>query len=121
MCALGISGGVDRAMQQTTFASMAWQNKGKITRREGFLAEMDAVIPWSRLLALIEPHYPKAGNGTQPKPIEQHHLTERIFAEIRSLLERNGCCSRANEIATLRGLISTWMRLAIFEAMSQAQ
>ena len=45
MCALGISGGVDRAMQQTTFASMAWQNKGKITRREGFLAEMDAVIP----------------------------------------------------------------------------
>ena len=36
-----------------------------------FLAEMDAVIPWSRLLALIEPHYPKAGNGTQPKPMEQ--------------------------------------------------
>ena len=58
-------------MQQTTFASMAWQNKGKVTRRERFLAEMDAVIPWSRLLALIEPHYPKAGNGTQPKPMEQ--------------------------------------------------
>jgi IS5 family transposase len=36
-----------------------------------FLAELDAVIPWSRLLALIEPHYPKAGNGTQPKPMEQ--------------------------------------------------
>src|SRR5450755_1634673 len=35
---------------------------------------------------------------------------------------RNGPLSyRANEIATLRGLISTWMRLAIFEAMSQAQ
>lgn len=27
---------------------------------------MDAVIPWMRLLALIEPHYPKAGQGTQP-------------------------------------------------------
>jgi len=40
-------------MQQTTFASMAWQNKGKITRRERFLAELDAVIPWSRLLALM--------------------------------------------------------------------
>jgi IS5 family transposase len=104
---------------------------------------MDAVIPWSRLLALIEPHYPKARNGAQPKPmeqmlriyfmqnwfnlsdpqaedslydiesmrrfagiallgheipnestilrfrhlLEQHQLTERIFAEIRSLLE----------------------------------
>jgi len=58
-------------MQQTTFASMAWQSKGKITRRERFLAEMDAVIPWSRLVGLIEPHYPKAGNGTQPKPMEQ--------------------------------------------------
>jgi IS5 family transposase len=130
-------------MKQTTFGSMAWDKKGKVTRRERFLAEMDAVIPWSRLLALIEPHYPKAGNGTQPKPmeqmlriyfmqnwfnlsdpqaedslydiesmrrfagiellghdipdestilrfrhlLEQHQLTERIFAEIRTLLE----------------------------------
>ena len=58
-------------MQQTTFASVAWEKKGKVTRRERFLAEMDAVIPWSRLLAHIEPHYPKAGNGTQPKPLQQ--------------------------------------------------
>ncbi len=58
-------------MRQTTFASMAWQHKGKTTRRERFLAEMDAVIPWEQLLGLIEPHYPKAGNGTQPKPLEQ--------------------------------------------------
>ena len=130
-------------MKQTTFASVAWEKKGKVTRRERFLAEMDAVIPWERLLALIEPHYPKAGNGTQPKPMEQmlriyfmqnwfnlsdpqaedslydieslrrfagiellghdipdestilrfrhlleeHQLTQRIFAEIRTLLE----------------------------------
>jgi transposase, IS5 family len=58
-------------MKQTSFASVAWEKKGKVTRRERFLAEMDAVIPWSRLLGLIEPHYPKAGNGTQPKPLEQ--------------------------------------------------
>ena len=130
-------------MKQMTFASAAWQNKGKVTRRERFLAEMDAVIPWTRLLALIEPHYPKAGNGTQPMPLsrmlriyfmqnwfnlsdpaaedalydsesmrhfagielqddaipdestilrfrhllEQHRLTEALFAEIRTLLE----------------------------------
>src|SRR3984885_15328033 len=53
-------------MKQTTFASVAWEKKGKVTRRERFLAEMDAGIPWARLLALIEPHYPKAGNGRQP-------------------------------------------------------
>ena len=37
-------------MTQTTFASAAWEKKGKTTRRERFLAEMDAVIPWERLL-----------------------------------------------------------------------
>jgi IS5 family transposase len=57
--------------QQRTFASMAWQMKGKITRRERFLAEMDAVIPWPQLVALIAPHYPKAGNGTQPIGLER--------------------------------------------------
>ncbi len=56
---------------QRTFASMAWQAKGKVTRRERFLAEMDAVIPWLRLIALIEPHYPKAGNGRQPLGLEK--------------------------------------------------
>jgi IS5 family transposase len=130
-------------MKQTTFASLAWQGKGKVTRRERFLAEMNAVIPWPRLLPLIEPHYPKAGNGTQPMPmermlriyfmqnwfnlsdpaaedalydsesmrrfagielaedkipdettilrfrhlLEEHKLTEQVFAEVRSLLE----------------------------------
>lgn len=58
-------------MKQTTFASLTWKSKGKVTRRERFLAEMNAVIPWERLLALIEPHYPKAGNGTQPLPMER--------------------------------------------------
>ena len=58
-------------MKQTTFASAAWDKKGKVTRRERFLGEMDAVIPWAPILTLIEPHYPKAGNGTQPMPMER--------------------------------------------------
>src|ERR1700722_13908015 len=58
-------------MKQTTFASAAWEKKGKVTRRERFLSEMDQVIPWSQILALIEPHYPKAGNGTQPMPMQR--------------------------------------------------
>lgn len=58
-------------MKQTTFESLVWKNKGKVTRRERFLAEMDAVIPWKALTGLIEPHYPKAGNGTQPMPLER--------------------------------------------------
>jgi len=58
-------------MKQTTFESLAWANKKKFTRRERFLSEMDAVIPWTPLVLLIAPHYPKAGNGTQPMPLER--------------------------------------------------
>lgn len=56
---------------QRTFADLAWQHKGKVTRRERFLAEMDAVIPWAELRALIAPYYPKAGNGRQPIGLER--------------------------------------------------
>jgi len=56
---------------QRTFASVAWTQKGKVTRRERFLAEMDRVIPWERLLALIEPYYPKAGRGRRPQDLER--------------------------------------------------
>jgi len=56
--------------KQQTFASMAWTQKGKVTRRERFLAEMDAVIPWADLRRVIAPHYPKAGNGRRPIGLE---------------------------------------------------
>lgn len=58
-------------MKQQTFASEAWKSKGKVTRRERFLAEMDTVIPWARLIALIEPHYHPAGRGRQPHELER--------------------------------------------------
>jgi IS5 family transposase len=57
--------------RQQTFAGLAWQNKGKKTRRERFLAEMDAIIPWRQLMEVIEPHYPKAGNGRPPLGLEK--------------------------------------------------
>jgi len=141
-------------MKQTTFASAAYSQKGKVTRRERFLNEMDQVIPWRAILALIEPHYPKAGNGTQPMPmermlriyfmqqwfnlsdpamedslydsesmrrfaeielvddavpdestilrfrhlLEQHGLTEKIFASVRSLLEQKRLMLRSGTI-----------------------
>ena len=57
-------------MKQTSFASITYQSKKRQTRREKFLAEMDQVVPWAALVALIEPHYPKAGRrGRQPMPL----------------------------------------------------
>lgn len=58
-------------MKQTTFASMNFAAKKRRTRREKFLAEMDQVVPWAKLVALIEPHYPKSGRrGRPPMPLE---------------------------------------------------
>lgn len=69
-------------MKQTTFASLAFDSKKKLTRRERFLAEVDQVVPWPRLVKLITPHYPKAGNGRQPMPLEtQSSGRQRIFTD----------------------------------------
>ena len=57
-------------MKQTTFASLAFSRKKKQTRRERFLTEMEAVVPWAALLAVIEPHYPRSGRrGRPPMPL----------------------------------------------------
>jgi IS5 family transposase len=53
-------------MRQSTFASVGFGRYSKTTRRAAFLAEMDRVVPWKRLQDLIEPYYPKAGNGRRP-------------------------------------------------------
>ncbi|WP_419614747.1 IS5 family transposase [Thiolapillus sp.] len=54
-------------MKQTTSSIT---HKKVTTKREAFLNEMERVVPWSRLLKLIEPYYPKAGNGRPPMPME---------------------------------------------------
>jgi IS5 family transposase len=54
-------------MRQQTLASQAsFEKFGRKGKRELFLDQMKQVVPWSELLALVEPHYPKAGNGRQP-------------------------------------------------------
>ena len=40
-------------MKQEIVASLAWSSKGRTTRRERFLAETNAVVPWERLWVLI--------------------------------------------------------------------
>jgi transposase, IS5 family len=58
-------------MGQLSFASLDYAGKKKTTKREVFLAEMDRVVPWAALLAVIEPHYPKASpnGGRRPFPL----------------------------------------------------
>ena len=58
-------------MDQLSFASLDFAAKKKRTKRDVFLAEMSAVVPWYPLEALIEPHYPKMGpqGGRGPFPL----------------------------------------------------
>ena len=54
-------------MNQISFASLEFSGKKRVTRREKFLGEMEVVVPWGRLQALIEPAYPTGGRvGRQP-------------------------------------------------------
>lgn len=46
-------------MKQMAFADAEYGDKRKQTRKKLFLSEIDLVVPWKRLAALIEPHYPK--------------------------------------------------------------
>ena len=49
--------------KQLTLATSDFERYRKPTRREKFLAEMNTVVPWAELCALIEPHYPQAGSA----------------------------------------------------------
>lgn len=53
-------------MKQSTFASLSFDAKKKRTRREVFLGEMERVVPWAALAALIKPHYPISGRRGRP-------------------------------------------------------
>jgi IS5 family transposase len=69
-------------MTQMSFSDAEYAGKRKQTRREIFLAEMEQVVPWSALLALIEPVYPKAGKGRRPYAIKtmlRIHLLQNWF------------------------------------------
>src|SRR5271170_6113320 len=52
--------------QQTLASQVSFEKHGRKSKRELFLDQMEQVVPWSELLALVAPHYPKAGNGRQP-------------------------------------------------------
>src|SRR5208283_4570221 len=57
--------------RQISFAESEFSRKKKTTRRERFLAEMEKVVPWGRLVALIKPHYPSGERGRPPIGIER--------------------------------------------------
>lgn len=59
-------------MKQTTFSDAEFIHKKKQTRRDRFLAEIEAVTPWPPLVAALPPYYPKGdGRGRPPTGLER--------------------------------------------------
>ena len=87
-------------MSQISFADAEQAGKRKKTRREVFLAEMELVVPWKALLKVVEPHYPVAGRGRRPYPLQamlRVHLMQNWFALSDPAMEE-----ALYEIASLR-------------------
>jgi IS5 family transposase len=98
-------------MSQISFADAEYAGKRKKTRREIFLEDMEQVVPWKALLKLIEPHYPVAGRGRRPYPMEailRVHLMQNWFALSDPAMEE-----ALYEIASLRA----FARLSLGEAI----
>lgn len=58
-------------MSQKSFSELEYAAKRKQTRRDRFLAEIDALTPRAELVAVIEPHYPKGRRGRPPIGLER--------------------------------------------------
>jgi IS5 family transposase len=59
-------------VKQMTFATAkGFEVHGRATRKAEFLARMEMLVPWAQFCAVIEPHYPKAGNGRPPVGLER--------------------------------------------------
>ncbi|KRG56480.1 IS5 family transposase [Stenotrophomonas nitritireducens] len=87
-------------MSQISFSDAEYAGKRKKTRREVFLEEMEQVVPWKALLKVLEPHYPVAGRGRRPYPLDamlRVHLMQNWFALSDPAMEE-----ALYEIASLR-------------------
>jgi IS5 family transposase len=67
-------------LTQISFAEAEYAKKKKQTRRELFLAKMEQVVPWSRLIEVTAPHYPKSGKRGRP-PIGLERMLRMYFVQ----------------------------------------
>jgi hypothetical protein len=104
--------------RQGSFSQAEYANKKKQTRRDKFLAEMEAVVPWPRLAERLAPLYPKGERGRPPIPLERMlriHFLQQWYAfcsngtrwPTRRWKKRYTTVKRCG---ALPGLIWRWMR-----------
>ncbi len=70
----------DQQSKQLSFSQAEYGSKKKLTRRDIFLAKMESVVPWARLIAVVEPYYPKSGKRGRP-PIGLKRMLRMYFVQ----------------------------------------
>ena len=90
-------------MRQQTFSSVGFEIHSKQTRRQRFLTEMDAIVPWRKLCRLIEPHYPRGNRGRPPIGIDR--MLRIYFLQVWFNLSDPGVEDALYDSAAMRGFV----------------
>lgn len=91
-------------MKQTSFSDVEFAGKKKVTRRERFLAEIDAATPWPALVAALLPYYPK-GDGRGRPPIGLERMLRMYIAQQCLGLSDEGTEDAVYDIQSVRNFV----------------
>jgi len=94
----------DIPMKQTSFSDAEFASKKRLTRRERFLAEIDAATPWPALVAALLPHYPK-GDGRGRPPIGLERMLRMYIAQQCLGLSDEGIEDATYDIQSVRAFV----------------
>ena len=89
---------------QASFSDLEYAAKKRVTRRDRFLSEIEAVTPWLALVAEIEPFYPK-GEGRGRPPIGVHRMLRMYIAQQCFGLSDEGIEDAIYDSQAIRGFI----------------
>lgn len=89
---------------QASFSDLEYAAKKKVTRRDRFLGEIEAVTPWSALVAEIEPFYPK-GEGRGRPPIGLERMLRMYIAQQCFGLSDEGTEDALYDSQAIRGFV----------------
>lgn len=89
---------------QASFSELEYANIKKTTRRDRFLHEMQAIIPWSELIAVIEPFYP-AGEGRGRLPVGLELMVRMYIAQQCFGLSDEGMEDAIYDSQAIRGFV----------------
>lgn len=95
-------------MKQTTFSDAEFTNKKKQTRRDRFLAEIEAVTPWPTLVAALLPYYPK-GDGRGRPAVGLERMLRMYIAQQCFGLSNEGIEDAIYDSQAIRGFVGIYL------------